>query len=80
MYKPLQESLRYVTIGKYGEFETRPVPGLTKWTGVARSKGISTFLFDRPLQVKINGKLVSVGGIMNDQSKRKNKMAEFGLG
>lgn len=80
MYKPLQESLRYVTIGKYGEFETRPVPELTKWTGVARSKGISTFLFDRPLQVKINGKLVSVGGIMNDQSKRKNKMAEFGLG
>jgi len=80
MYQPLQDSLRYVTTSRYGGFEFNPVPELTKWTGVARSKGISTFLFNRPLTVRINGVDVPIGGIMNDQSKRKNKMVEFGLG
>jgi len=80
MYKPFQESLQYVTMSKYGGFDYNPVPELTKWTGVARSKGISTFLFDRPLVMEINGMQIPVGGIMNDQSKRKNKMVEFGLG
>jgi len=80
MYRPLLESMRYVTRGPFGDIQFKALPENTKWSGVARSKGIATYLFNQRLTVRVGNQEIPIGGIINTQGKRKNKLAEFVLG
>ncbi len=81
LQKQLFEQLRIVKRGPFGELQYEPVPDPLKLTGIARSKGMVTFKFDREIKVKLaDGTEIYIGGVINTQGKRKNKLAEFGLG
>lgn len=77
MQKQLAESLKIQTRDKFGKVTFADIPEQLKITGIARSKGMVTFRFDREIAVEINGQLIPVGAFINTQGKRKNKIAEF---
>jgi hypothetical protein len=39
---------------------------------------MTTYNFERRIAINVNGRRVEIGLVMNEQGKRKNKLAEFG--